>query len=854
MRTFYQDIRYAVRKLGQSPGFTIVAVLTLAIGIGANAAIFSQVNAVLWKELPVERPEELRQIAWTSPRPGFAGGPNNLSPGPPVPTGESYGTFSYGAYVAMRDGNTSFSQLACWQDVGERRPVVLGDTGFASVQFVSGNYLETLGVRPILGRPIMPQDDQLRSPNRVLLLSYGFWQRRFGGDPAVIDRTLELNSKQFAIVGVLPEGFFGLDPAIMPDMLAPMTTIQIISVTVNPLEIPFVWIACRPIGRLRPGVSDAQAAADLQNWVHETIGSYEIPFEYDLPRVWVVEARHGVGSLGADTGRPLIVLMAVVGGILLIACANIGGLLLARGSARRKEIATRLSLGAPRVRLVRQLLTESVLLSLVGGAMGVGLAFALARFTPSVISQLMPTVYGVNRTLGVDVAPDLRVLGFSAGLAILSSLVFGLVPALRGTRIDLLSMLKQGGSSTPKWRARSVRGRAMVTMQTALAMLVLFGAGLFVRTVLNLRSAELGYEPEGLIYLKIEPNTGDVPPQGRADFFQSVVRQLETVPGVAAASAVDRPLLGDQRISVGISQGMLRACTPDMNSPDGANLEVGFSVVAPRYFETMRLPLLMGRDLEWSDRPERGKTPPVVVNQAFVRRFYRVGKNPLEHRLGLGNGCPANATSLPIVGVVADGKSLPRREAGPEVYMALGFVGDPLTLVVRTDGDPAAMVPTIRRAVDEMQTNVPVYGEITPLALRDQQIKQERLLATLLTSFAGVALLLSCLGIYGMLAYAVNRRTSEIGLRMAIGAQRGDVIRMIIRDSLVPVATGIVLGLAASMASTRLITSFLFGVSPTDPLTMAGAIMLFLLVAWIAAGIPSWRASRIDPLVALRYE
>ena len=852
MQILFQDIHYAIRLLGKSPGFTIVAVLTLALGIGANAAIFSQVNAILFKTLPVERPEELRQLAFTSSRPGFAGGPNNLSPGPPVSTGDSYGTFSYGAYLAMRDGNTSFSELACWQDVGERRPVVMGDAGFASVQFVSGNYFQALGVRPILGRSIVPEDDELRSPKRVLLLSYPFWQRRFGGDRGVINQTLELNRKSFAIIGVMPEGFFGLDPAIMPDMMAPLTTIQIISVTINPLEIPTVWVACRAFGRLRAGVSEVQAAADVENWVHENIRSYEVPVEYDLPRLWVVDAGYGVGSLGADTAMPLVVLMAVVGGILLIACANIAGLLLARSSARQKEIATRISLGAPRGRLVRQLLTESVLLSVIGGAGGIGLAFALARFAPSLISQLMPTVYGVTRTLGVEVAPDLRVLGFSAAVAILTGVVFGLVPALRATRVDLASMLKQGASATPQWHVRSTSGKAMVTVQTALAMLVLIGAGLFIRTVVNLRSAELGYEPEGLLYLKVEPNTGGVPPQGRADFFRSVVRHLETAPGAISVSAVARPLLGDQSVSVGIGQGMVRACTPDYNPQGGTDLSVGLNFVAPRYFETMRLPLLMGRDLEWSDRPEQGRPPPsVVVNEAFAKKYYS-GKSPLGQALGFN--CPANPAQFPVIGVVADSKWLPQREAAPEVYMALGFVGDPLTLIVRTAGDPGAIVPSIRAAVDEMQTNVPVYGEITPLALRDQQIKQERLLATLLVFFANVALLLSCLGIYGMLAYAVNRRTSEIGLRMALGAQRGNVIRMVVRDSLVPVGAGIVLGLAAALVSTRLIASVLFGVSPNDPLTIAGAIGVFVAVALIAAYVPSLRASRIDPLVALRYD
>ena len=524
--------------------------------------------------------------------------------------------------------------------------------------------------------------------------------------------------------------------------------------------------------------------------------------------------------------------------------------MLARSSARQKEIVTRLAIGAPRSRLIRQLLTESVLLWVIGGGTGIVLAFALGRFIPSVISQLMPTMIGFNRTLGADITPDLRVLMFSAALIVLTGVVFGLMPALRATRVDLISMLKQSGSATTHSRVHFASGKAMVTVQSALAILLLVGAGLFIRTVANLRSAELGYELEGVLYVKVEPNTGRIPIQERAAFFERAVRHLENVPGTTSVSAVARPLLG-QDVAVGVGQGMLRACSPDFNPQDGTDLSVSLNFVAPKYFETMRLPLLMGRDLEWSDRGGPGKPPPLVVNEAFAKKYFP-GTNPLGQMAGFN--CPANPAQLRVVGVVGDSKELPRREAVPSVYIALGFVVDPVTLVVRSELSPAAMVPTVRKAMEELDSTVPIYGEITPLTLRDQQIKQERLLATLLMLFAGVALLLSCLGIYGMLVYSVNRRTSEIGLRMALGAQRGNVIRMVVWDSVVPVGAGVILGLAAALASTRLIASVLFGVSPNDPLTMAAASVLFVFVALIAAYLPSLRASRIDPLVALRHE
>ena len=452
--------------------------------------------------------------------------------------------------------------------------------------------------------------------------------------------------------------------------------------------------------------------------------------------------------------------------------------------------------------------------------------------------------------LGVDITPDLRVLTFSAAVIVLTGVVFGLMPALRATRVDLISMLKQSGSATTHSHVRFASGKAMVAVQSGLAILFLVGAGLFIRTVVNLRSAELGYELEGVLYVKVEPNTGRIPIQERAAFFERAVRHLENVPGATAVSAVARPLLG-QDVAVGVGQGMLRACSPDFNPQDGTDLSVSLNFVAPKYFETMRLPLLMGRDLEWSDRGGPGRPPPLVVSEAFAQKYFP-GKNPLGQMAGFN--CPANPAQLRVVGVVGDSRELPRREAVPSVYIALGFVVDPVTLVVRSELSPSAMVPTVRRAMEELDSTVPIYGEITPLALRDQQIKQERLLATLLILFAGVALLLSCLGVYGMLTYAVNQRTSEIGLRMALGAPRRDVIRMVVQDSLVPVGGGILIGLAAAMASTRLVRSILFGVSPDDPVTIVGAAGVFAAVALIAAYIPSLRASRIDPSVALRYD
>jgi predicted permease len=843
-----QDLRFAARLAVKAPAFSAVAILTLATGVGASTTIFSQIDAVFWRPLPIARPHELRALAWSSSNPSFA--VPNVVAGPPLPIGKTYGSISYPAYRAMRDGAVSFASLACWNDLGETRPIVMRDVGFGSVQFVSGNYFSTLGVTAALGRALTPDDDTPGSAAAVV--SDAFWRRAFGHDPGVVGRTVDLNGRLFAIVGVTPPSFFGLDPTTVPDLFLPINAVQIAAATTNPLQNPAIWNACRVVGRLRSGVSDEQARTEAEQWLHDEIRAHPPRTDYEMPHAWLVDAAYGLGTLREAMSTPLRILMAVVVGILLIACANIAGLFIVRGVARQREIATRLALGASRRRLVRQLLTESLMLSVAGGAIGVAAAYTLGRYAPVFLSRFIPSLYGSHRSVGVVVAPDARVLIFAVTITILTGLIFGSLPALRATRVDLMSAIKQPTSSSAKG-FRIPPDKAMVALQAALSLVLIIGAGLFLRTIENLRSAPLGYEVEGLLYVKVEPRTGGIPAKQRADFFEQAVARLARTPGVISATATDDAPL--ERSGTLFGDTSVPICTPGFVPTDAHTSAARFSSVGPRFFETMRSPIVSGREFEWRDRigPDYRPGDPVVaiVNRAFVRRFFP-GRNPLDQRFGVD--CPQNPTEVRVIGVVADAHTTPRQTPTPTVYWPLGGTGNAVTLIARTTGQPARMISTVRRAMADFNASVPTFGETTPIELREEQMQQERLLTDLLLAFGAVALALSAIGMYGMLVYMVTRRTPEIGIRMALGARRIDVVWMVLRETISPVAAGLAAGVVGALVAAHWLDHLLFGISAYDPRTMAEAAVVFLAIAGGAAILPTRRAVRINPLRALRSE
>ena len=848
MERLVADLRHAIRLWARSPGFSIVALLTIGTGIGAATAIFGQINAVFWTPLPVERPADLRLLAWTAPRHPFVLGPNVLE-GPRTGAGETFGSFSYAAYLAMRDGTRAFSDLACWAGLGEARPIVLGDRGIGPTQFVSGNFFRTLGVRAALGRTIEPNDDQPGAAARVAMLGHGFWQRSFGGDPDVIRQSIHLNGQPFSIVGVMPEGFFGMDPSVSPDVVIPLGTLQIAAATSNPLQNRGIWNVCRVVGRLAPGGTDERARAELEAWLRNSIAAAPPDRPYDPPRVWLFEGSRGLGTLREAASAPLVLLFAVVGGLLLASCANIAGLLLTRGRARGREIATRLALGAPASRLVRQLVTESLVLSAAGGLLGVGVAYALSGAGPALLAQMMPTLFGADRTLSVAMGPDIRVLAFGAAIAITAGLLFGVLPAISATRLDLVAMLKETMPAARRSRFGLTVGQALVAAQTALALLLLVGAGLFLRTVANLRDVDLGFETDRLLYARVEPRAGGIPPDRRQQYFEQAVRRLERVPGALSTAATGSPVLGGAT-QVGIEGQWMVVCTSNILSRGVPPQPSGLNFVTPRFFDTMGIRLVTGRDFRWSDAGP-GQRPPVIVNEAFARAYF-AGEDALGQGIGLGPDCQAAAGRLPVIGVVADSRSSLREDAGPAIYLPLGAFGGPVTMVVRTSGDAASMIPAVRQAIAELNADVPTFGEAAVVDLRERSLRRERFLFDVLIVFAAATLLVCCLGIYGMLSWSVARRRAEIGIRMAIGARAGDVVRMVIGESLVPVAAGIALGCAVAIAVPRWIDGLLYGVSGRDPWTMAGAAAVFLVVGGIAAAIPARSASRVSPILALR--
>jgi predicted permease len=535
--------------------------------------------------------------------------------------------------------------------------------------------------------------------------------------------------------------------------------------------------------------------------------------------------------------------------LLLAACANIAGLLLARASARSREIATRLALGASRARLVRQLITESLVLSFAGGAIGLILALTLSGAGTALLSQFMPTLFGADRALNLDAMLDGRLLAFAAGLSLLSGLLFGTVPALGATRLDLIAAIKDNScSGVPRFGLTG--GQAMVAAQTMLAVCLLVGAGLFMRTLTNLRSTDLGFRTDGLLYARIEPRSGGLAQAQRRQFFEDAVARLRALPGVVAAGATGHAPLGADS-SVGVGNFTVPFCGAARRQGTSADL-VTLNTASPGYFDTLDLRLLDGRDFTTADtfRPD-ATVRPLIVNEAFAREFFP-GASTVGQEISFGNDCARPAARLTIIGVVEDSRAEVRTQPAPAIFAPLeGFQG-PVTLIVRTSGDPAAMIPTVRRAMTELNANTPTFSEAPVADLVERRLRRERLLSSLLTVFAAVTVFICCLGIYGMLSYAVERRRQEISVRMAIGAQTSDVIGLMVRESLLPVGCGLVAGALVSIAANRWLAQLLYGVSSYDPLTLAGASVLFLLVAVAAAALPSRAAARVNPVLALR--
>ena len=828
------DLRFATRQLRRAPVFTIVATATLAVAIGANTAIFSLLDAVLLKTLPVARPHELRELEWTARRPRFSHWYNGSSRSNPA--GELVATsFAYPAFAYVRDQTTALVDLFCFGDIEQINVGLGGRAELARGQLVSGGFFRGLGVEAVVGRTITPDDDRPGAP-AVAVASYRFWQRMLAGETGTPGQTLVVNGSPVVIIGVAPPAFYGVRPGRAPDLMLSMAMQPAVYAIPDMLRSSRHW-GFRVMGRLKTGISEEQAQAQTEALVRRAIlADPPTGEEYDLPRVALNAGGQGLDHLRQAFARPLFVLMVVVGAVLLIACANIAGLLRARASARRREIGTRLALGAGRGRLARQLLTESVLLAVIGGSLGIALAHALRNLLPRVLSP-------GPETLQLALEPDPWMLAFSSGVCLLAGVACGILPAVHATRLDLAAMLGRTVSNPPEGPARPWTGKALVTAQVAVSLVLLGGAGLFIRTLVNLRSEALGFRPESLLLFQLDPTLNGYREARLNDFYEQALNRLATLAGVRSATLSRWGILSGHRTTDSIS-------VPGYTDQGKGHLNVHVHYVAPGYFQTMGIPLLQGRDITWRDR--EGAPRVAIVNQALASPYFG-GAAPVGQRMGPEGGA---ADQIEIVGLAADAKFASLREATPPT-LYLPYRQYPqhlMTFAVRATSDPTALLGSIRRTLAALDPNVPLFDVRTQVEQIDLAVRQERLFAHLLSGFALLALVLACLGTYGTLAYSVARRTPEIGLRLALGAERSDVVLMMLRDSLGPVAIGVALGLGGALVGARLVQSMLFGIAGQDSATLAVAVVVLVISALLAAWLPSLRASRLDPMSALRCD
>jgi macrolide transport system ATP-binding/permease protein len=874
-----QDIRYALRMLRKSPGFTVVAVLTLALGIGGNTAIFSFIDGILLRSLPVKDPQQLVVLRWSAhTRPKLKGHSDygdclNLS-------GDC--SFSLPFFKNLRDHTNAFSDMAAFAGPLDYDFSGNGPASMAQGQFVSGDFFSTLGVNAIVGRPLGVSDDSPSAPPAIVL-SFAYWQRAFGADRSAVGRMVRLNNISTVIVGVAEPRFTNLTPGKTIDFFMPFSVAD----RIRPehwghgdrLSDPGVWWSVI-VGRLKPGVSleQAQAVATTMFVNETTHGATPFLNEADAPAIKLLPAAEGLDGESSQIAPMFYLLMFAVGLILLIACANVAGLMLARSATRQREMAVRLALGAGRARIMRQLLTESLLLSLVGGALGIFLSLWGIKAIVLLFSS-------GHEAFPFEIAPDWRVLLFTIGVTFAVGILFGLAPSLRGARIDLTPSLKQTVSLLPGSAAHSGRwfrlGNALVVAQVALSIVVLIGAGLLVRTLRNLNNLNPGFDTRSVLLLGLNPTAAGYTAQKTAQLYSDLQERFAALPGVISVSYSEDALLSGNWSSDDVHLD---------GAPPKQNVEAARLTVGPNFFSTMRIPLVAGRTFNSADfavasamiaarsaaEEVAGKakasdagsraTPavfkpnlaplPVIINETFARQCFP-NQNPLgKHFSDPQEDNEQSISPEPgylIVGIAGDAKynSL-RREIKPTMYMPL--VNNTAHFELRTAADPLALVQLVHGIVSSVDENLPLFDVRTQTEQIDQTLFLERLMSRISSAFALLALALACIGLYGLLSYEVARRTRELGIRMALGAQSRDLLRMVVSQGILLVLVGATIGIAAAIGLTRFMSTILYGVHADDPLTFAGVAILLTVVALAACYIPARRAMRVDPTVALRYE
>jgi macrolide transport system ATP-binding/permease protein len=841
-----QDVRYGLRTMFKNRVFTLLAALSLALGIGANTAIYSFMDSILLRSLPVSDPASLVVLKWRSKPINFAAGREFVMDSIDGSTyrdsaGATAAIFPFPAFERLQEASAPvLSSIFGYHPAGNMNVMIKGEAEIATGQYVTGDFFGGLAVPPAAGRLILADDDRAGTPP-VAVISMGYSQRRFGGPANATGQPILINNVAFTVVGVTPSEFFGVDPGAAPHVYLPMHA----SFLFDPEDAPprfldpnYYWLQI--MGRLRPGVrrEEAQAAlgAPFEQWVARTATTDGE--RANLPVLRLEEGAGGLDSLRRQYSKPLYVLLVMVGLILAIACANTANLLLARAAARKREMAVRLSIGAGRFRLVRQLLTESVLLASLSGALGIVIA---------VVGMRVLTLLLANGQEGFTLHAELNwhVLVVTLALSLLCGVLFGLAPAIQSTRPALMPALKDRSVTEPRTRLhgripRLSLTQALVVAQIAISLLLLVAAGLFVRTLSNLHSIPLGFNREGVLLFELNAPQAGLPESRAADFYAALRRRFSEIHGVRDATLSHASL---------IRAGRGHPITVNGQPTRGTRL----LLTGPGFFTTMQIPILRGREIDERDR--QGTLPVAVVSDLFARK--NLGdENVVGRQIKVSPGA-RQPLDLEIVGVAATARyGGLKREIPPVVYVAYAQFSyvEQMTYALRTDGDPLRHVAAVRQIVHEADARVPVTNIKTQAADIDQTINQEIVFARLCSAFAILALLIACVGLYATMAYGVARRTNEIGIRMALGASQGSVIWMVLREVGVLLTIGLAISVATAIGTSRLIESFLFGMKPNDPRTLALAVAILLSAALVAGYGPARRASRVDPMIALRHE
>lgn len=834
MNTVSQDVRFALRAIRRSPLFATVAILSLALGIGANTAIFTLMDQIMLRQLPVKHPEQLVML--------YQKGSHN---------GSNMGMrmHSYPIYQDIQQKAAPFSEVLC-RRLMDGSVSIHNQTERVQVELVSGNFFTMLGIQPAAGRVFnSQQDDREFKGHPVVVLSYGYWVDRFGRSPEAIGQKILVNNYPMTIVGVSAAGFAGLDPASSPQIRVP--------ILMEPIMAPqWTWLSMgdrrtrwvQVFARLKPGYTAESAQAPLQGLFHQ-VREYEatLPAAKDWSAytrdqfmrgtIHVEKADNGFSQLRNSFSKALVVLMAMVGLVLLIACANVANLLIARAFARQKEIAVRLSIGASRGRLVRQLLVESLVLSIFGGMAGLAVAVGLTR-------GLLALIPSEANPLLIRAEPDARILLFTLGLTFLTGIVFGLVPALRASRPDLWTTLKDAVGSIAGSGGSLFLRKGLVAAQVALSFLLLFGAGLFVRSLQNLKETNTGFkQPENLITFQLSPEYSGYSAERTFHFFSELLDHLRAIPGVSNATLASEPLLaGDEWDSSTAVEGHV--------AKDGEDIQAYYNSMSPGYFATMGIPMLAGRDFELKDFGE--KTRVAIVNQKFAKHYFG-DQSPIGRHLGRGGG-PHTKLDTEIIGLVGDSLFEGPREGIHRQVFIPNWGNHGAAFYVRAAIGSSALYGAVKSEVRRLDPSMPVHDIKTLAGQLDETLLSERLIALLSAGFGLLATLLAAIGLYGVMAFVVARRTKEMGVRMALGAPPATVIWLVMREVLLLLTIGLAVGIPAALTLGRFVANQLYEVKPGDLGTALASMLLLIVVATLAGLIPAARASRIDPILALRYE